>query len=323
MDDASANVAAMQAVVDPGEVGTESLATHLLGEIQRMRSIIKEMTGEDEWYVSPSNSLQGIVGATRNILRFGDFEQKSSATGTAAPDGWDLEGTPSAISVNASDAAQAGVNKVQITADAASEGIKQTLEPVVLKASTVYSVWGEYKVNAGDSASVLTTGASSNLSQTALDATSFTAVTGNFTTDSTPTDVVLKLLADDATDVVHFGNFAVMEGNFNPGRFVPNYGLVGGIYAWAKGTNSGTPTMTLGQGFTNTVGDLGTGHIQLNFARTLPDTNYLVIPGGLVGAANGTDHTCKVVSQSTTQIVIQTTAGNSQSDMGWGLVVIR
>lgn len=57
LDDASVNTAAMKVVADPGEVGTESLATSLEGEIQRLRNIIKEITGEAQWYVTPDTNI--------------------------------------------------------------------------------------------------------------------------------------------------------------------------------------------------------------------------------------------------------------------------
>jgi hypothetical protein len=63
VDDFSANVAQMQSTVDPGEVGTESLATSVAGEIQRLRQLIAEITGEDEWYESPVSSLLGLANS--------------------------------------------------------------------------------------------------------------------------------------------------------------------------------------------------------------------------------------------------------------------
>lgn len=50
VDDASVDVTDMQAQVDPGEVGTESLATSLEGEIQRLRAMLAELKGTDYWY---------------------------------------------------------------------------------------------------------------------------------------------------------------------------------------------------------------------------------------------------------------------------------
>lgn len=63
MDDHSTNVAQMQSTADPGEVGTESLATTLAGELQRLRFIIKEITGKTHWYETPSTSLTGLANA--------------------------------------------------------------------------------------------------------------------------------------------------------------------------------------------------------------------------------------------------------------------
>lgn len=77
LDDYSANVAEMQATADPGEVGTESLSTSLAGELERLRHLIKEITGKTEWYESPANSIAGLqtIMPTGGILAY-------AATGT-------------------------------------------------------------------------------------------------------------------------------------------------------------------------------------------------------------------------------------------------
>lgn len=49
-DDYSVSVAEMQTTTDPGEVGSESQATTLAGELARLRFILKEMRGCDQWY---------------------------------------------------------------------------------------------------------------------------------------------------------------------------------------------------------------------------------------------------------------------------------
>lgn len=63
MDDYSVNATQMKVKTDPGEVGSESLATTLAGEIARLRFLISEITGEDEWYESPVSSLLGLANA--------------------------------------------------------------------------------------------------------------------------------------------------------------------------------------------------------------------------------------------------------------------
>lgn len=63
MDDYSTDVTQMQVMTDPGEVGSESKATTLAGEIARLRKLISEITGETQWYESPVASLTGLANA--------------------------------------------------------------------------------------------------------------------------------------------------------------------------------------------------------------------------------------------------------------------
>ena len=63
MDDYSATVSQMQTTADPGEAGSESLATTLAGELTRLRNMIREITGKTYWYESPSVSLSGLANA--------------------------------------------------------------------------------------------------------------------------------------------------------------------------------------------------------------------------------------------------------------------
>ena len=50
LDDLSVNTAAMRDETDPGEVGSESVATSLADELKRMRYAIREMKGTQYWY---------------------------------------------------------------------------------------------------------------------------------------------------------------------------------------------------------------------------------------------------------------------------------
>lgn len=80
LDDASATVAAMQATADPGEVGSESLSSDLLGELQRIRHLIKEITGETYWYETPSTNLNSLyakgadIALAQTLVPVGEFE---------------------------------------------------------------------------------------------------------------------------------------------------------------------------------------------------------------------------------------------------------
>lgn len=92
VDDFSANASQMQTTADPGEVGSESLATSVAGEISRLRHLIREITGEDEWYESPVSSLTGLAnaigsGLTNNRLVSGQVVSGSQQPQFLVPNG--------------------------------------------------------------------------------------------------------------------------------------------------------------------------------------------------------------------------------------------
>lgn len=59
LDDYSASVAQMQSMTDPGGVGSESQATSLAGELERLRFVIDRMVGGAQWYSTPASNLAG------------------------------------------------------------------------------------------------------------------------------------------------------------------------------------------------------------------------------------------------------------------------
>lgn len=61
MDDISANVTAMQAVSDPGSVGSETLPVNLAEELKSLRSMIKKITGESIWYTPPDSTISFLA----------------------------------------------------------------------------------------------------------------------------------------------------------------------------------------------------------------------------------------------------------------------
>lgn len=65
IEDISPTIADMQTTADPGGVGTESLATSLSGEIQRLRYAIKRIVGA-QWYSTPIFDLSTTI-ATASI----------------------------------------------------------------------------------------------------------------------------------------------------------------------------------------------------------------------------------------------------------------
>lgn len=63
--DYSVNTTQMQATADPYPGGVESLATSLAGELERIRYVIKQITGKAQWYIDPVDALP--TGGTTKI----------------------------------------------------------------------------------------------------------------------------------------------------------------------------------------------------------------------------------------------------------------
>ena len=61
MDDYSANAAGMQANTDPYPGASESLPTSLAGELERIRYILKQITGTAQWYIDPAIALSALA----------------------------------------------------------------------------------------------------------------------------------------------------------------------------------------------------------------------------------------------------------------------
>lgn len=81
MGDYSVNTTQMRAVSDPYPGAVESLATDLAGELERIRFVIKQISGETQWYIDPDASiatLAAIVPAGTAMVFFQ----------AAAPTGW-------------------------------------------------------------------------------------------------------------------------------------------------------------------------------------------------------------------------------------------
>jgi hypothetical protein len=57
IDDEAASLAAFQANTDPYPAGVASLPTSLQGDLQRLRYLIKQITGEGQWYVDPDSDI--------------------------------------------------------------------------------------------------------------------------------------------------------------------------------------------------------------------------------------------------------------------------
>lgn len=104
VDDYSSTVTEMRVTTDPGEVGSESQATSLAGELERLRFTIKEMKGSGaaQWYSSVSTSLtdlNSLIGTSQlsNRVVSGASSTASSAMRFLVP-----SGTTAAVTLDAS-----------------------------------------------------------------------------------------------------------------------------------------------------------------------------------------------------------------------------
>lgn len=59
IDDYSSSIAEMQTQTDPGEEGSESQATTLGEEIERLRAILAEIKGTTRWYSTSPAAAEG------------------------------------------------------------------------------------------------------------------------------------------------------------------------------------------------------------------------------------------------------------------------
>jgi len=83
MDDYSTNAAQMQTTTDPGATGTESLATSLAGELERIRFVIKRIVDKTNWYDAGDTTLSSNPG---NLAMYLPFDgQEGQAEGTTGP----------------------------------------------------------------------------------------------------------------------------------------------------------------------------------------------------------------------------------------------
>ena len=80
IDDYSTNTTEMQTNTDPYPAGTPSLAISLSEEIERLRYLIKQITGEAQWYIDPDISINDLAGLKSKIVDIGDWNMDATVT---------------------------------------------------------------------------------------------------------------------------------------------------------------------------------------------------------------------------------------------------
>ena len=218
-DDASTSVSTSS----PGTSGSESLATDLEGELERLRYKIEELAlGLGAARNDGSSKTAAWIDTPvrpGNLLFNGSFELHDSGSPNA-PDGWTLIDTPGTVELTEQLVSEGEGKRLRVEADAATtQGVQQTLAG--LKANTKYLVGARFRVLTG-TAHLTTTGADStgefrNLDLTSTSSSGIETLKGVIKTDSTPTDIVLKFTTDaSATDDFTVDHAFVQECNTDP-----------------------------------------------------------------------------------------------------------
>ncbi|MBU2051323.1 MAG: hypothetical protein KKH61_20440 [Gammaproteobacteria bacterium] len=171
----------------------------------------------DDTTAAAARSTLGVSTAFQgNIAKNGSFEYWYHGTSgvpsypSNLPEGYVEEGTPADVSRDTGETGY-GSYAVKVTTDAANEGIKYTLTG--LKKSTQYNIHVRAKATNGDTAKLLTTGAATNISGETTTDTSWASLTSTITTDSSATNVVIKMVGVGISDIVWFDGLMVTEGS--------------------------------------------------------------------------------------------------------------
>ena len=103
VDDFSSNASQMQQTVDPGEVGTESLATTTAGELERLRFTIAEIKGSDsaEWYSSSLTDISEIRAALGSALDSNRLVSGRVRADSSQPTYLEAEGSAATLNIRA------------------------------------------------------------------------------------------------------------------------------------------------------------------------------------------------------------------------------
>ena len=217
IDDYSATATEQKTQTDPGTGSSLSPATTLEEEIARLRYTISRLglgVTVPYRYDGSSNVACAWVdypARAENLATNGGFELKTTGS-TAAPDGWTLVSTPTTCAQATPSASQGKGKSIRIVADASNDGISQTFAG--LKAGTRYLVLAKALASVG-TAKLTVTGADAtsqfrDITLTSASA-SWTTLSAIIQTDSTPTDIVVSLLATSASDDVEFDHFGIYE----------------------------------------------------------------------------------------------------------------
>ena len=206
--DTSATAADAADTTDPGVSNSEVLATTLEGEIQGLRHAIERIAlGIDTTRYDATASAEATYWGDVPVREVNWIPGFNGVVVSGLPSGWANVNTAT-LAQEAADAVDKTAGKgraIKITAaGSANEGISYTLTG--LKASTKYAFYAIVKATSGDTVKLITVGGDATSAfrdfTASTTSTAWTVVGGVVQTDSTPTSVLVKVVAATDTDIV-------------------------------------------------------------------------------------------------------------------------
>lgn len=244
IDDYSSSVTEMATATNPGISNSESQATTLAGELERLRyAIERQALGIDAGRFDATGTIEATYWGdlpVRGMQRLPGF---NGVVTSGLPAGWTNVSTAT-LAQEAADAADGLAGKgraIKITAaGSANEGMSYTLSG--LKESTRYFFAALMKATSGDTAKFTVTGADATSSfrdlTTTTTSTTWTWVTGVVQTDATPTNLVVSCLAAADTDVVWVADVQYGECSAVPLNGQQKVAVIGSLQSATAGTQA-------------------------------------------------------------------------------------
>jgi hypothetical protein len=270
--------------VDPGTTGSESLATDLEGEIERLRYAIARLaigTTADAstwaWFDGPYRS--------GNLVYNGSFEATDgtgSAASTTVAEGWTNLSTSTIAYTDPTDVSEGEGVAMQTTASGGTfEGAGYTIKSP--KASTTYLLVARVKPTAGDSCRLRFWDATTSVTDTTTSDGAYETLSVVGTTTAVPADIQLQITSVADGDVCDWDHVGAYEISPDP---IPKPGIVR-VRAEYSGASADCGA-TFGAASCNSA---STG---LSVALTPPGPNYLVIVDAHINAGTDTGtHVCE------------------------------
>lgn len=327
VDDHSATATQMRAQTDPYPSEAESLATSLIGELERLRYVLSQLSGRTFWYQDP------VEGGRPNLLLNASAEAWSAGT-SSAPDSWTLSGAGATVARNAT-AAQ--VKHATYSADVVRVGADATLSQAatVRAGGTGYfrsrtytlAVWVRVTV-ASRARIALYDGVGSTESSYHTGGGSYERLSVTRTLSATATELTARLLVDTADTTAQFDAALLAEGYLGA-AFTPNFVDQPGVPNSIGARVFNTLAISIADATATAVTFDSERFDTSDFHSTVSNTSRLTIPvagvchvsGHLQWAANATGTRRAAIRLSGSTLLAEQRTDNSGASVVTGISV--